>query len=776
MINEEGEVIAIEVKEDEEEVLDCNSMGLCGITESKTTLSNNPPTTLRLKGSLNGISIVVLIDSGASHNFVSPHVATALGLNVEHGRSMGVKLGDGHRVTTKGRCRNMEVHLGKFTTQIDAFVLELGDLDMILGVAWLQRFGKVTFDWEKMTISFVWEGERVELQGQFFTTQDVSTNNTVHTSMDSLHSLLEAEMVPAVNKDTPELIGAQKQELDELLSKFKGVFEEHKGLPPEREINHTIELQKEAGPVSVRPYRYPHHHKGEIERQVRDMLSQGIIRNSSSAFSSPVILVKKKDDSWRMCIDYRELNKVTVPDRYPIPVVDELLDELHGTKYFSKLDLKSGYHQIRVKEEDVQKTAFRTHEGHYEFLVMPFGLTNAPATFQSIMNQIFKPHLRKFVLVFFDDILVYSKSWQEHLAHLSQVLEVLQHHCFVVNQKKCSFASRKVEYLGHVISEQGVAVDPAKTNSILEWPIPHNVKGVRGFLGLTGYYRKFIVGYGKIAKPLTELTKKDGFHWGPEEQKAFENLKSVMIQAPVLTLPDFTQPFEIECDASGRGIGAVLMQKKKPIAYFSKALSKNNLSKSAYEKELMALVLAVQHWRPYLLGRRFVVYSDQKSLRHLLQQRITTADQQNWIAKLLGYHFEVVYKPGPENKAADALSRIHEEVELKGITSFPICLQEQQIQHEVRNDPYLQKVVTDLQQNPTSQPGFQLIKGRLFYHNRLVLSSSSDCIPLMLKEFHSSATGGHSGFLRTYRRIAGNLYWVGMRKSVQKFVQSCDVC
>lgn len=173
------------------------------------------------------------------------------------------------------------------------------------------------------------------------------------------------------------------------------------------------------------------------------------------------------------------------------------------------------------------------------------------------------------------------------------------------------------------------------------------------------------MGYGKIAKPLTKLTKKEGFHWGPEELKAFENLKRVMIQAPVLTLPDFAQPFEIECDAFGRGIGAVLMQKKKPIAYFSKVLSKNNLSKSAYEKELMALVLAVQHWRPYLLGWKFVVYSDQKSLRHLLQQRITTADQQNWIAKLLGYHFEVVYKPGPENKAADALSRMHEKVELK---------------------------------------------------------------------------------------------------------------
>lgn len=347
------------------------------------------------------------------------------------------------------------------------------------------------------------------------------------------------------------------------------------------------------------------------------------------------------------------------------------MDELHGGTYFSKVDLKSGYHQIQVKE-DVHKMAFRTHEGHYEFLVMLFGLTNAPATFQSTMNQVFKPYLRKFVLVFFDDILVYNKGWDEHLGHLEEILQVLQNHGFVANRKKCVFGSRQIEYLGHIISEKGVAVDPAKIKSIIDWPVPRNVKGVRGFLGLTGYYRKFIAGYGKIAKPLTELTKKEGFHWGPEALKAFEELKLVMVTSPVLTLPDFSQPFEIECDASGRGIGAVLMQKRRPIAYFSKGLSKNNLSKSAYEKELMALVLAVQHWRPYLLGRQFVVYSDQKSLRHLLQQRITSTDQQSWIAKLLGYHFEVIYKPGPENKAVDSLSIMYEEIELQRMISSPV--------------------------------------------------------------------------------------------------------
>ena len=310
---------------------------------------------------------------------------------------------------------------------------------------------------------------------------------------------------------------------------------------------------------------------------------------------------------------------------------------------------------------------------------------------------------------------------------------------------------------------------------MLNWPIPHNVKGVRGFLGLTGYYRKFIVNYGKIARPLTELTKKDGFHLGPAAELAFEELKKVMTHAPLLSLPNFSKPFAIECDASGAGIGAVLMQDGHPIAYFSKALSPTNLNKSAYEKELMALVLAVQHWRPYLIGRSFKVYSDQKSLGHLLHQRITTAAQENWLAKLLGYQFEVIYKPGPDNKAADSLSRMFEDGELKEIQSFPIWLQEH-VQKEVKSDPFLQQVVQKLQQGDSSIACFSIHRGVLFYKNRLVLSAKSSLIPTILTEFHSSPAGGHSGFLRTYKRIAGNVYWTGMKGMVQEFVKACEVC
>ena len=293
-----------------------------------------------------------------------------------------------------------------------------------------------------------------------------------------------------------------------------------------------------------------------------------------------------------------------------------MLDELHGAKKISKLDLRSGYHQVRVQANDIPKTAFRTHHGHFEFLVMPFGLTNAPSTFQALMNEVFKEQLRRYVLVFFDDILVYSTTWEDHLKHLKFILAILKKNNIFVKRGKCKFGQTAVQYLGHIISQDGVCVDPEKVSAMVQWPQPRSPRAMRGFLGLTGYYRKFIQDYGKIAAPLTQMLRKNSYQWSDKAVTAFEKLKNAMTRAPVLALPDFARQFVVECDACGSGIGAVLRQ-ERPIAFYSQALHGKNLMMSTYEKEMLALVMVVCKWKHYLLGRKFVVRTDQRSLQYI---------------------------------------------------------------------------------------------------------------------------------------------------------------
>ncbi|KAA0043665.1 Transposon Ty3-G Gag-Pol polyprotein [Cucumis melo var. makuwa] len=429
-----------------------------------------------------------------------------------------------------------------------------------------------------------------------------------------------------------------------------------------------------------------------------------------------------------------------------------------------------------MADEDVEKTAFRTHEGHYEFLVMPFGLTNAPATFQASMNTIFKPFLRKFVLVVFYDILIYSKNEADHVLHMGKVLSILQHYELYANQKKCHFAHKRIEYLGHVISGEGVAVDSKKIRAISDWPQPTNIKEIRGFLGLTGYYRRFVRNYGAIAAPLTQLLKKGGFRWTDEATIAFDKLKSAMLTLSVLALPDFNQPFEIETNVSGFGIGAVLIQDKRPIAYYSYTLALRDRARPVYERELMAVVLAVQRWRPYLLIGKFKVKTNQKALKFLLDQRIIQPQYQKWIAKLLGYSFEVVYKPGAENRAADALSRKPVEVHLFGL-SVPITIDLEVIKKEVFQDPRYVKIVEEIKQlDELAESKYSLQNGLLMYKNRLVILKHSSLIPAILDTFHNSVIGGHSGFLRTYKRVAGELYWDGMNADIKKHCEECLTC
>ncbi|PKU83997.1 putative mitochondrial protein [Dendrobium catenatum] len=683
---------------------------------------------MKVKGEISGREVVVLIDSGATHNFISTQIVDVMGMELVDTGGYGVMMGTGKVEMGRGVCRGVVLKIQGILVKEDFLPLELGSTDVILGMKWLQTLGETKINWGTLKMELVVGGRKRTIQG-----------------------------------------------VQPLIHQFSEVFQPPQGLPPQRELEHAITLKEGETPISVRPYRYPQIQKDEIEKLIREMLGAEIIRPSNSPFSSPVILVKKKDGSWRFCVDYRALNKGTVPDKFPIPVIDELLDELHGAVMFSKLDLKSGYHQIRMKETDVPKTAFRTHEGHYEFLVMPFGLTNAPATFQSLMNRVFKQHLRKFVLVFFDDILVYSKTVEEHWEHLRVVLEVLQEHQLKANLKKCSFAQASVEYLGHVVSQEGVAADQTKIEAMQKWPLPRNLRELRGFLGLTGYYRKFVKGYSTIAWPLTEQLKKDNFCWGEAATQAFERLKEAMTTVPVLALPNFEQSFVVETDASGYGLGAVLMQNHRPVAYFSQVLSARARLKSVYERELMAIVLAIQKWRPYLLGRHFIVRTDQRSLKYLLEQRMVTEEHQRWLSKLLGYDFEIHYKPGLENKAADALSRCVGEIQ-ELVVSVPLIVDSGAIKEESMLNEELRKIREDLEKDRSSHPGYYIEGGRLLYQGRFVMPRTSIHIPHLLQEFHGSSVGGHSGVQKTYRRLATELYWNRMHKDVEEMVAGYEVC
>jgi hypothetical protein len=334
------------------------------------------------------------------------------------------------------------------------------------------------------------------------------------------------------------------------------------------------------------------------------------------------------------CVDYRALNSATVKDKFWIPVVEELLDELHGARFFTKLDLRSGYHQVRVHLDDVIKTAFCTHHGHFEFLVMSFGLSNAPATFQALMNFVLQPFLRRCVLIFFDDILIYSTSWTEHLQHLRAVLDVLRAHHLHIKRSKCEFAAPSVQYLGHVISADGVAMDSAKVDAVTTWPQPHSARGLCGFLGLTGYYQCFIKDFDSIAAPLTLLLK-EGFKWTEDGTAAFTALKAALSAAPVLHLPDFAKEFVVDCDASRLGFGTVLHQGDGPLAFFSRPFAAQHMKVAAYERDLIGLVQAVRHWWPYLWGRASVVRTDHYALKFMLDQRLSMIPPYQWIANCL---------------------------------------------------------------------------------------------------------------------------------------------
>ncbi|KAL6225621.1 hypothetical protein ACLB2K_004470 [Fragaria x ananassa] len=341
----------------------------------------------------------------------------------------------------------------------------------------------------------------------------------------------------------------------------------------------------------------------ELHIQIKGLLELGFTWPSASSWGAPVLFVKKKDRSLRLCIDYRKLNKVTIKNKYPLPRIDYLFDQLRGARIFLKIDLRSGYHQLLVKKNDIHKTAFNTRYGQYEWLVMSFGLTNAPAIFMDLMNRVFSLFLDKFIIVFIDDILIYSKNEADHKNHLETTLQVLREHKLYAKFEKCDFWQHQVKFLGHVVSQAGIAMDPAKIEAVLEWKAPTTPTEVRSFLGLARYYRRFIEGFSKIALPMTRLTRKNvKYIWDDNCERAFQKLKERLTTAPILTIPESGVPFVIYSDASHQGLGCILMQNGKVVAYASRQLKMHEKNYPTYDLELVAVVFALKVWRHYLYG------------------------------------------------------------------------------------------------------------------------------------------------------------------------------
>ncbi|XP_047978411.1 uncharacterized protein LOC125220295 [Salvia hispanica] len=537
--------------------------------------------------------------------------------------------------------------------------------------------------------------------------------------------------------------------IESVLQGFKDVFPDElpNKLPPVRGIEHQIDFVPGSSLPNRAAYKANPKETQELQRQ--------------------------KDGTWRMCVDCRAINKITIKYRHPIPRLDDMLEDLCGSHCFSKIDLASGYHQIRMKEGDEWKTAFKTKFGLYEWLVMPFGLTNAPSTFMRLMNHVLRPFIGKFVVVYFDDILIYSKSVEEHANHLRDVLEVLRMHALYAKLSKCTFCVDEVVFLGFVVGRDGVKVDEEKVKAIREWPTPKSVSEVRSFHGLASFYRRFVRDFSTKASPLNHLVKKNvEFKWGEEQERAFNTLKNDLTHAPLLALPNFDKTFELECDASGVGVGGVLMQEGKPIAYFSEKLGQAQLNYPTYDKELYAIVRCLENWQHYLMHREFVIHTDHESIKFLGGQHKLDKRHAKWSAFLETFPYVIKYKKGKENVVADALSR-----KPHALSMLVVCASKyvgfEFIKDLYRHDHEFATIFEACEKGSFDK--YYRMDGYLYKENKLCIPNCS-LRDLLIKESHLGGLMGHFGVSKTFDILSEHFSWPCMKKHVEKFCGQCIEC
>ncbi|KAD3068885.1 hypothetical protein E3N88_36765 [Mikania micrantha] len=724
--------------------------------------------------SINNIPASVLFDSGASMSFVSSTFCDGLSGKVKKiDRVFDVEtaIGKMTRVTEAIDDCYVEIEGHRFPVRL--FLITLGGFDVVLGMDWLAKYEANIVCRRKMICLRAMDGSSVTVYG------DKAMYAPKIISMIKADVMMRRGCVAYLAYAIEERMDTRTIDDVPVVCNFPDVFpEELPGLPPEREIEFQIDLVPGAQPVAKAPYRLAPTEMKEMMTQLQELLDKGFIRPSVSPWGAPVLFVKKKDGSMRMCIDYRELNKLTVKNRYPLPRIDDLFDQLQGASWFSKIDLRSGYHQLKVREQDIPKTAFRTRYGHYEFLVMSFGLTNAPAAFMDLMNRVCRPMLDRSVIVFIDDILIYSKNEGDHACHVREVLEILRKEELYAKFSKCAFWLREVQFLGHVVNPEGIMVDPAKVETIMKWSPPKSPTEVRSFLGLAGYYRRFIQDFSKIATPLTKLTKKDvKYEWGPNQEQAFSVLKEKLTQAPVLALPDGNDDLVVYADASRQGLGCVLMQRGRVIAYASRQLKIHEANYPTHDLELAAVVFALKIWRHYLYGVRSTIYTDHKSLKYFFEQKDLNMRQRRWLELLKDYDCDILYHPGKANVVADALSRKtdHPAIRVKSysLVITPDFLNElKQAQQEGLKEENVgfERVFGQVKNLEDNDHGIKLRFGRMW------VPRNGDIRARILDEAHKSRYSVHPGATKMYQDLRHDYWWPGMKFNVMQYVNRCLTC
>jgi hypothetical protein len=642
-----------------------------------------------------------LIDSGATALFLDSSVAARAGIELKPS-ARAVRLADGTIKTASGTANATCTLRSTGATADLSFdaefcVLDLNGHEAILGMPWLAHFNP-SIDWRAGVFTIQRPDGHVQLarapphseeqresEGAAAIRSPASRRIQLSTRSQwdkmlrkGLIDLNSVEMIrirpthvaseQLAALQTAATANPRNPTLQRLLAEYADVMPDKLGpVDPKADspgrIEHQIELVADAKPHAAPLRRYSPIEDAEIRRVVEEQLELGRMRESTSPWGSMVLLAKKKDGTLRFCVDYRVLNNSTIKNRYALPLADDCFDRARGAQFFSKLDLHSGFWQIRLAEQSATMTAFRTRFGHYEYTVLPMGLCNAPGTFMHVMNSVFRKQLDRFMLVFLDDIFIYSRTESEHISHLREVLEVLRREKLYLKPSKCEWMLPEVEFLGHRIGRDGLAVDPHKVDAVKQWPTPTNVSELRSFLGLAGYYRRFLEQYSQIALPLTELTKDEvEWKWADSERGAFERLKGMLSDAPILRLADPDRPYVIHCDASGYAIGACLMQDHgnglQPVSYISAKMKPAETRYAPHEQELLALVYACKMWRHYLHnGQPFTVLSDHQSLRFFTTQPILSSRQARWKDSLAEFDFTIKYIEGPKNIVADALSR-----------------------------------------------------------------------------------------------------------------------